>query len=316
MKTPDTVSLTRFVKESLFSEGFGPVGIAPALPHPEDAGRTNAWIEAGNHGSLTYMVRSVKKRADITTLLPGARSVIVAAINYYNEDIPATRDSYTIARYARGLDYHDVIKEKLQKVFSVIKTYRPGIEGRIFVDSPQVAEKAWAERAGVGQRGRNSLIINKETGSFFLLGEIVTTAELEYNLPTEKSICGDCHRCIDACPTGAINNNYTINVSKCISYHTIEARSEKPPQLLTNEPGNTIYGCDRCQEVCPWNSNAQHHQIKEFETSHELISLTRNDWENMSEGKFNRLFSKSPLARPGYLGIMHNIAAISGNKTT
>lgn len=311
MYHPDPVLLSVRIKESLRSEGFGPVGIAPAAPHQSDADSIASWVAAGRHGSLGYMERNNDKRADITSLLPGARSVIVAAMNYYNEDIPGSDDRYFIARYARGMDYHIFMKEKLYRTLSIIKTDLPGSTGRVFVDSAPVTEKAWAERAGIGWRGRNSLIINREIGSFFLLGVIVTSAELVYDTPVEQNYCGDCHLCIDACPTGAINNNYTIDARKCISYHTIEIRGEQPPELLKGHSDNSIFGCDICQEACPWNNKAKHHDVPEFMPSPEVISLTRNDWQKMTEEKFHRLFSGTPLERPGYKGMMHNVAVVS-----
>lgn len=314
MSSSDPISLTAEIKKSLFAEGFDLAGIAPAMPHPEDAARIQAWVDAGYHGSLSYMVRNNDKRADVTTLVKGAQSVIIAGINYYNEDIPVSNDRYVIARYARGLDYHEVIKDKLSRVQSVIESRIHDSKNRIFVDSAQITEKAWAIRAGLGWRGRNSLIINKEKGSFFLLGEIVTDIKLDYDTPNEREYCGECRQCIEACPTAAINDNYTIDVRKCISYHSIEVRGELPPQRRTQESLAMIYGCDRCQEVCPWNSKPQRHSIKEFETSGEVISLTRSDWSEMSEERFNRLFSKSPLSRPGYAGMMHNVAIAGGKK--
>lgn len=311
----DAALLTSHIKESLYSEGFGPVGIAPVTEHPEDAAGVEAWVASGMHGSMSYLERYNDKRADIASLVLGARSVIVAGMNYYNNDLPDTNNTFFIARYARGRDYHTVIRDKLLSVLSVITSALPETTGRVFTDSAPVTEKAWAERAGLGWRGRNSLIINKESGSFFLLGEIVTTAQLIYDTPEINDHCGECRLCIDACPTGAINNNRTIDARRCISYHTIELRGEKPPKLLKEEAGRIIFGCDRCQEVCPWNKKAKHHSIPEFVPSDEKCSLTRDDWRNMTEERFNRLFAGSPLERAGYKGMMHNVALSSGGKT-
>jgi len=299
--TPESLSV--LVKESLRAEGFGPVGIAPALPHPEDAARVTAWVACGMNGSMSYMKRNEDKRSDISTLLPGARSVIVAALNYYNEDIRDQDDSYFIARYARGGDYHTIIKEKLRRTLSVITSALPEAKGRVFVDSAPLSEKAWAIHAGIGWRGRHSIIVNKEAGSFFVLGEIVTTAPLEYDEPCVQDQCGSCRLCIDACPTGAINGNRTINASKCISYYTVEGPSEEP-----DYPAISIFGCDRCQEVCPWNRKAVLTNNKEFYAAPELKSLRRIDWESMSKDRFDELFAASPIRRTGYEALMRNVS--------
>ena len=303
-------SLTTLIKESLQSEGFGPVGVAPAEPHHEDADRTAAWVAAGMHGTMQYMERNNNKRADITKAIPGARSVIVAALNYYNEDIPVSNDRYIIARYARGKDYHLIIREKLEKIVSAITKEVPDARSKVFVDSPSLSEKAWAIRAGIGWRGRHSIIINKEIGSFFLLGEIVTTAVLDYDMPFTDDYCKTCNICVNACPTGAINDNHTINATRCIAYHTIE---NPPEEKLHSEV--RIYGCDRCQEVCPWNRKAVHTGIKELYPSDEVISLRCHDWESMSKERFERLFPSSPLSRAGYEGMMRNVRVAEKNRS-
>jgi len=306
--TPE--SLSALVKESLRAEGFGPVGIAPAMPHPEDAARIAAWVASGMNGSMNYLDQNSDKRADVSTLLPGARSVIVAALNYHNVDIPESDDRYFISRYARGKDYHVVIKEKLHRVWSVITSAIPDARGRVFVDSAPLSEKSWAIHAGIGWRGRHSVIINKEIGSFFFLGEIVTTAPLEYDEPCVQDHCGSCHLCIDACPTGAINSNRTINATKCISYFTIEKPAEE-----VSYPGNSVYGCDRCQEVCPWNMKARHTTGKEFFVTEEIKSLRCDDWENMSADRFDGIFSVSAIRGTGYEAMMRNVAAAKRNKS-
>ena len=302
-------SLTGILKEYLYSEGFSVAGIAPALPHPEDAERIGMWVAEGMNGSLGYMARNNDKRADITKLVPGARSVIVAAVNIYNEDIPENNDGYFIARYARGGDYHVIIKEKLFKALELIKRECPGASGRVFVDSAPLSEKSWAIRAGLGWRGRHSIIINREIGSFFMLGEIVTSAVLDYDSPVTADYCGSCKLCTEACPTGAINDNRTINVTKCISYFSIE----NPPEEA-HYPGNSVYGCDRCQEVCPWNKKAVITNVNGFHASRELMSLNYSDWESMTEQQFERLFPSSPIRRTGYEAIMRNVRNAAKNR--
>jgi epoxyqueuosine reductase len=306
--TPE--SLSALVKKSLRAEGFGRVGIAPALLHPEDSARIAAWVASGMNGSMSYMERNNDKRSDVSTLLPGARSVIVAALNYCNEEMPTGDDTYFIARYARGKDYHIIIKEKLQRVLSLITSILPETKGRVFVDSAPLSEKSWAIHAGIGWRGRHSLIINKESGSFFVLGEIVTTAPLEYDEPYVKDHCGNCRLCVDACPTGAINNNRTINASKCIAYFTIENPSE-----AVDYPGNSIFGCDRCQEVCPWNMKTPPSGADEFSAPAELKSLRYDDWESMSKDRFDRIFSASPIKRTGYEALMRNVSVAKKNRS-
>ncbi|HPT11785.1 MAG TPA: tRNA epoxyqueuosine(34) reductase QueG [Bacteroidales bacterium] len=306
--TPESLSV--LVKESLRAEGFGPVGIAPAMPHPEDAARIAAWVASGMNGSMSYLGQNSDKRADISTLLPGARSVIVAALSYNNEDIPESDNRYFISRYARGKDYHIVIKEKLHRVLSVITSAIPDTRGRVFVDSAPLTEKSWAIHAGIGWRGRHSVIVNKEIGSFFFLGEIVTTAPLEYDEPFVQDHCGSCRCCIDACPTGAINSNRTINATKCISYCTIEKPAEE-----VDYPGNSIYGCDRCQEVCPWNKKAPHTGVSEFFATREIESLKCDDWESMSADRFDSIFAYSSIRRTGYEAMMRNVAMAKRNRS-
>jgi len=302
-------SLTGLLKEYLYNEGFSAVGIAPALPHPEDGERIEKWVAEGMNGSLGYMARNNDKRADISKLVPGARSVIVAALNIYNDDIAGDKDSYSIARYARGGDYHVIIKDKLYKALELIKSGCNGASGRVFVDSAPLSEKAWAIRAGLGWRGRHSIIINREIGSFFMLGEIVTSAVLDYDNPVTADYCGSCNLCTEACPTGAINNNRTINATKCISYFTIE----NPPEE-THYPGNSIYGCDRCQDVCPWNKKAALTKVNEFRASPELISLSPSDWESMTAQQFDKLFPSSPIRRTGYEAMMRNVRNAAKNR--
>ncbi len=309
-------TLTTRIKESLTNEGFSLTGIARAEPHPDDAAIIDGWTAKGMNGSMAYLEKNRDKRADITLLVPGARSVIVAALNYYNEDLPPTSDRYFISRYARGKDYHDLIRSKLYNTVKIIREAYPDSQCRVFCDSAPLTEKAWAQRAGIGWRGRNSLIINRSLGSFFLLGEIVTDAELEYDEPITEDFCGECRKCIEGCPTGAINYDHTIDARKCISYHTIELRGETPPYIMDGMTETMIFGCDRCQEICPWNKKATRHHVREFEPSEEMLLLKRDDWHNMTEERFKRLFAGTPLERAGYNGLMHNIALAREQGTT
>ncbi len=287
-------------------EGFDITGIAQASPHHEDSLHIAEWIGAGKNGSMTFLERNLDKRGDVTSLVEGARSVIVAGIRYYSNEPFAGDDNYFVSRYARVKDYHQAIQEKLERVQKIIKKEVPDSVSRLFCDAGPVTEKAWAIRAGLGWRGRHSMVINKDIGSFFFLGEIVTTAEFLYDDTSARDRCGDCRLCVDACPTGAICHDRTIDARRCISYLTIEHDGDLPEEFrgLTE---NMIYGCDRCQEVCPWNSKAVPYTDKELGPEFPVTSLTRREWLNMTPDEFKKLFRMSPMKRTGFNKIRRNI---------
>lgn len=244
------------------------------------------------------------KRLDPTLLVPGAKSVITLVYNYFPEkDLPA--DTYKVARYAYGEDYHFVIKEKLRLLLETIRAAVGAVEGRAFVDSAPVMERAWAKKSGTGWIGKNSLLLNREAGSFHFLAELILDLELEHDGPV-RDYCGSCTACIDACPTDAIPEPYVVDGSRCISYFTIELKDEIPLDMK-GKFGDWIFGCDICQEVCPWNRFAKPHREPRFDPSQEFTSLTRSEWEEMTAEVFNKVFRDSPLKRSKFQGVKRNI---------
>lgn len=300
------IALTWKIRESLRLEGFDIYGIAQASPHHEDSRHISEWIEAGKNGSMTFMERNLEKRGDITTLVEGAKSVIVAGLRYYSNDPSAGADNYFVSRYARVRDYHVVMEEKLDRIQKIIKKLLPDTSSRVFCDAGPVTEKTWAIRAGLGWRGKHSLVINREIGSFFFLGEIVTTAEFLYDDASARDRCGDCSLCISACPTDAICSDRTIDARKCIAYLTIEHEGSIPEEF-SGKTENMIFGCDRCQEVCPWNNKVVKYNDKDLVPEVDITSLTRRDWQNLSPEDFKKVFKSSPIKRTGYKLIRRNI---------
>ena len=287
-------------------EGFDIYGIAQAAAHHEDSTHISEWIAAGKNGSMGFIERNLDKRGDITTLVEGAKSVIVAGIRYYSNDSHAGEDNYFVSRYARVKDYHTVIEEKLTRVQKIIRKEVPDAVCRGFCDAGPVTEKTWAIRAGLGWRGKHSLVINKDIGSFFFLGEIVTSAEFIYDNATSRDRCGDCTLCIEACPTGAICGDRTIDARRCIAYLTIE-HDGSIPEEFRGKTEKIIFGCDRCQEVCPWNRKAVPYSDKELIPDFTVTSLTRKEWHNLTPEDFKRIFRSSPVKRTGFDNIRRNI---------
>ena len=300
------IALTWKIRESLRMEGFDIYGIAQAAPHHEDSTHFSEWIAAGKNGSMGFIERNLDKRGDITTLVEGAKSVILAGIRYYSNDSHAGEDNYFVSRYARVKDYHTVIEEKLTRVQKIIRKEVPEAVCRGFCDAGPVTEKTWAIRAGLGWRGKHSLVINKDIGSFFFLGEIVTSAEFIYDNATSRDRCGDCTLCLEACPTGAICSDRTIDARRCIAYLTIE-HDGSIPEEFRGKTEKIIFGCDRCQEVCPWNRKAVPYSDKELIPDFTVTSLTRKEWHNLTPEEFKRIFRSSPVKRTGFDKIRRNI---------
>ncbi len=291
-----------FSSEQLKAEalrlGFSACGIAEARPVDEAmATAYRQWIAQGGHADMHYLENNIDKRLDPTLLLPGARSIIVVAMNY----APARRlpeGEYQIADYALGQDYHDVMKKKLRQLGPTLG------DGLICVDTVPVLERYWAQRSGIGFIGRSHQLIIPGAGSNFFLGEIVTTLESDhYDQPMQQR-CGTCHRCIDACPTGALQSS--LESRRCLSYQTIENRGELDP-MVAGKLGKTIYGCDRCQQVCPWNRFARPTDIAELQPRQELLAMRRSDWQALSREKYQELFRGSAVKRAKYEGLMRNI---------
>ena len=303
-------TLSSLIKDKAFELGFDLCGIASSKKLNEKKSILNNWCLSGMNGEMSYLGRNIDKRIDPSLLFPGAKSVIVTGLNYFSEMKQGGNGVPVVSRYAYGTNYHDVIVGKLNKLLNYIKGICPESEGHVFVDSAPILEKAWAQEAGLGWQGRHSILINKEIGSFFFLGIIVLNTGLDYDEASKEDPCSSCTLCIDSCPTGAINENRTIDVRKCIAYVTIESKAPAPDEIVSELEGR-VFGCDRCQEVCPWNMKARPHNNPEFEISQELKGMTIEDWKKLTEDQFNRIFKKSPIVRRKYNLFMRNVTNVT-----
>ncbi|NBP68122.1 MAG: tRNA epoxyqueuosine(34) reductase QueG [Cytophagia bacterium] len=301
-------SHTAIIKSAAAQMGFSFCGIAKAEFLEEEAPRLEQWLQRGYQGKMSYLENHFDKRLDPRILVPGAKSVITLGYNYFPTEDLSQNSQLKIAKYAYGEDYHHVIKDKLKSLLAELRLSIGDIDGRAFVDSAPVMERAWAQRAGMGWIGKNSLLLNKRMGSFFFLAELIIDLELDYDSPV-KDYCGTCTACMDACPTEAIPEPYVVDGSKCISYFTIELK-EAIPEEVKGKFDNWIFGCDICQDVCPWNRFSSAHQEKKFEPSNELKELSKNDWREITEEVFEQVFRKSALKRTKWQGLQRNIAFV------
>ena len=292
------------VKHLAMAKGFDFCGISKAGFLEEEAPRLESWLKSGQQGAMTYMERFFDKRLDPRKLVAGAKSIITLLYNYYPAESPATTDNFHIAKYAYGRDYHFVIKRKLKDLFAAIKEEMGAVEGRVFVDSAPVMERAWAQRAGLGWIGKNSLLLNRKMGSYFFIAQLITDLELQADAPG-GDYCGTCTRCVDSCPTEAITP-YQVDASKCISYLTIELK-EAIPEQFGGTFENWIFGCDICQDVCPWNRFAEPHREPQFVPLTELLEMDQRQWRELSEEQFQKIFKESALKRTGFSGLKRNI---------
>jgi epoxyqueuosine reductase len=285
--------------------GFDYCGISKAEFLEEEAPRLEAWLNKNMHGQMSYMENYFDKRLDPRLLVPGARSVISMLLNYYPSEEQKDENAPKISKYAFGKDYHFVIKEKLNALLEYIKTEIGDVGGRAFVDSAPVMDKAWAKKSGLGWIGKHSNLINKESGSFFFIAELIIDLELEYDGPI-KDYCGTCTRCIDACPTDAIVSPNIVDGSKCISYYTIELK-ENIPHEVKGKFNNWVFGCDVCQDVCPWNRFSKPHKEPHFLANKELLGFSKRDWEEITEETFKKVFKDSPVKRTKFSGLKRNM---------
>ncbi len=302
---------TRLVREYATALHFDHCGIAKAVRLDEDARRLENWLSRGMHGSMKYMENYFDLRVDPTRLVPGAKSVITLLMNYYPAAVQHP-EAPKVARYAWGDDYHEVIRARLNAFLEYIRSGIGEVNGRGFVDSAPVLERAWAERSGAGWIGKNGNLITKNGGSYFFIATLITDLELEYDDPFARDYCGSCTRCIDACPTGAIMDNRVVNGSQCISYFTIELKELLIPEEQKGKFENWMFGCDICQEVCPWNRFSTPTQEPAFSPLPEVLQLSTREWEALSEEAFRKIFRKSPLKRAKYQGIRRNLEFLSG----
>ncbi len=306
---------TRFIKETALSLGFTHCGIAKAAPLDEDARRLEKWLHAGMQGSMQYLENHFDLRVDPTKLVPGAKSVITLTQNYFTpKKQPA--DSPKISTYAYGTDYHFVIKEKLNKLLEAIQQKAGDIVGRGFVDSAPVLERTWAQKSGAGWIGKNGNLISKKDGSFFFIATLIVDLPLIYDDPFAKDYCGSCTKCIDACPTDAILPDKTIAGNKCISYFTIELKDAIIPSEMKGKFDNWMFGCDTCQDVCPWNRFSKQHVEPGFIPNTAIETFGTNEWNNLTKEGFKTVFKNSPLQRSKFEGITRNLEFIEAIPTT
>lgn len=295
---------TALIKAEAKRLGFLSCGVSEATFLEDEAPRLEQWLKKGFHGEMKYMENHFDKRLDPRLLVPGAKSVVSLSYNYYPES-SQIKDTYKIAKYAYGEDYHHVIKSKLKELSVFIEEQIGEVNGRAFVDSAPVMERTWAKKSGLGWDGKHSLVLQKQQGSFFFLAELLLDVELDYDTPMTDH-CGTCTKCIDACPTEAILPNNTVDGSKCISYLTIELK-ENIPNDFKSQMENWAFGCDICQDVCPWNRFSKPHNEPLFAPKSELLNMTKKDWQDITEVVFGKVFQKSAVKRTKLSGLQRNI---------
>ncbi len=305
MKKRNSQLIKRLAKQI----GFSSCGISRARFLHEEEKNFEDWLNQGYQGTMSYLERNFDKRLDPTKLVPGAKSIISLTFNYFPPKKIFDDKSFLISKYAYGKDYHIIIKDKLKALFSQMKKELGDIEGRVFVDSAPIHERAWAKISGLGWIGKNSLLLNKKMGSYFFLAEIICDLDLEYD-STISDHCGTCTKCIDACPTDAITQAQVVDANRCISYLTIENKNEIPKEL-SKSFNNYIFGCDICQDVCPWNKFSTSHNEREFLPKEELSKMSKKDWQELTHETFNKIFKNSAVKRTKFQGLKRNIKAVS-----
>lgn len=299
------LEISQLIKQESAALGFLSCGISRARFLAEEAPRLEAWLRSNKHGEMSYMENYFDKRLDPTKLVEGCKSIISLSFNYYPE-IQQRSDSYKISKYAYAEDYHEVIKRKLNQLITILKDKIGDFNARSFVDSAPVMDKVWAKESGLGWVGKHSNLISKAQGSFFFLAEVLIDVECEYDEAFKTDHCGTCTKCIDACPTDAIVDSYVVDGSRCISYFTIELKKEFDSNM-NMKFDDWIFGCDVCQDVCPWNRFSIPHQHQEFIIRKEIKNYSKKDWEEISEEKFKTIFKNSPVKRSKYEGLKRNI---------
>lgn len=297
---------SRLIREESKRLGFSFIGFAKAEQMDKEARQLEAWLKQGAHGKMAYMANHFEKRVDPTKLVEGAKTVVSLLFNYHTAEKQQDAEAPKIASYAFGEDYHFVVKHRLKDLMRFINENIGEVSGRCFVDSAPVLERDWAKRSGNGWVGKNTLLIHPKQGSYFFLAELIIDLELVYDSPI-KDYCGTCTKCIDACPTDAISKEgYWMDGSKCISYLTIELR-DAIPEAFNGQLENWVFGCDICQEVCPWNRFAKQHKEPKFEPHPDLLNMKKRDWEEITEDVFKEIFRRSAVKRTKYEGLKKNI---------
>jgi epoxyqueuosine reductase len=296
---------TKLIKAEAERLGFMSCGVSKAEFLEEEAPRLEQWLNENRNGEMRYMENHFDKRLDPTLLVDGAKSVVSLLLNYYPDEVQR-EDSYKLSKYAYGRDYHFVIKDKLKHLLRFIQEEIGEVDGRAFVDSAPVLDKAWAAKSGLGWMGKNSNLLSKKTGSFFFIAELIIDLELEYDTPVTDH-CGSCTACIEACPTDAIYEPYKVDGSKCISYYTIELK-EQIPATEKGKFEDWMFGCDICQDVCPWNRFSKPHNEPLFNPHPDLLQLNKKDWEELTQETFGKIFQKSAVKRTKFAGLQRNIS--------
>jgi len=296
---------TALIKTEAKRLGFLSCGISKADFLEEEAPRLEKWLKNNMHGEMQYMENHFDKRLDPRLLVEGSKSVISLLLNYFPSQTQQDPEAPKISKYAYGTDYHFVIKDKLKQLLAFIETEIGEVGGRAFVDSAPVLDKAWAAKSGLGWVGKNSNLLSKQVGSFFFIAELIVDLELDYDAPVTDH-CGSCTACIDACPTEAITEPYVVDGSKCISYFTIELKDQIPTEF-SGKFDDWMFGCDVCQDVCPWNRFSKPHNEPLFNPNPELLSMSKKDWEEITQEVFSEIFKKSPVKRTKFAGLKRNI---------
>lgn len=302
----NATTYSNLIKAEALRLGFGQCGISRAEFLEEEAPRLEAWLQKGLHGTMGYMENNFDKRLDPRLLVEGAKSVVSLSLNYYPEETQTDPEAPKLSKYAYGQDYHEVIKSKLSNLLNFIRTEIGEVSGRAFTDSAPVLDRAWAKKSGLGWVGKNGNVISKKTGSFFFLAELIIDLELEYDQNIQTDHCGTCTRCINACPTEAIISAAVVDANKCISYLTIELKDEISTQFQ-GKMENWMFGCDICQDVCPWNRFSVPHTVAEFKPKPGLLQMSKADWEDITQDVFSTIFKNSAVKRTKYKGLSRNI---------
>lgn len=295
----------KIIKAEAKRLGFLSCGISKAEFLEEEAPRLERWLHNNMHGNMHYMENHFDKRLDPTLLVEGSKNVISLTYNYYTDAVQQDADAPKISKYAYGVDYHYVIKDKLNQLLEYIKTEIGDVHGRAFVDSAPIMEKAWAKKSGLGWIGKHSNLITQKVGSYYFIAELIVDLDLEVDHAVTDH-CGSCTACIDACPTQAITEPYKVDGSKCISYFTIELK-ENIPSEMKGQLDHWMFGCDVCQEVCPWNRFSKNHSEPLFNPNPKLLSMSKKDWEEITQETFNKVFKKSAVKRTKYVGLKRNV---------
>jgi epoxyqueuosine reductase len=300
---------TQLIKTEAARLGFNSCGIAKAVQLDDDAKRLEQWLNKGRQAGMGYMEHNFDLRIDPRKLVPGAKSVITLMLNYFPSEQQQPQ-APKIAKYAWGTDYHFVIRDKLNQLLDFIKTNIGDVDGRGFVDSAPVLERSWAVRSGLGWVGKNGNVLTRHSGSFFFIATLITDLDLIADIPFTTNHCGTCTRCIDSCPTDAILSPTEIDANKCISYLTIELKDALIPTEFHNKMESWMFGCDICQDVCPWNRFSKPHSEPAFTPIPEILNLSLQQWEEIEEDTFNKIFKNSPLKRAKLKGVLRNIGVI------